>query len=382
MPLQLFQDLPDLIDSWRHAISSLDHRSQEIFLELFLHGRTRSQIAAERGTSRQNIADIVDRAIARVRRSASSGDNPPIAAAIKNATYIIDAAGMELAFKLKRNPHHYSTIVAQQLTNISAISPGQEAWAMAVILITPAPNMPHPSLEGLANDARQVAGQHLRGISQRHLRRHLTTWDQRTAAWPNFDLRLHIAATTGNWPHPKTGRYHPIRGWTLPIHNDPLLTKHYTARAFDKAGQPLTIPQIVTSANRMARRDGQHFTYSERQVRSIINLDKNYKWVGKATWALRSWDVGHSQGAIHNTRRVKIADEILYVLQNAAHPVPYRQVKDHILSRFQVSENAFREAIRAGAGNYRFNVNPDRTITLIPPKAGEHDQTALNTPAI
>ena len=127
----------------------------------------------------------------------------------------------------------------------------------------------------------------------------------------------------------------------------------------------------MKSANRMASRDGQPFTYSERQVRSIIDLNKNYKWIGKATWALRSWDVGHSQGATRNTRRVKIADEILYVLQNAAQPLPYRQVKDHILSRFQVTENAFREAIRAGAGDCRFNVNPDRTINLIQPKDGE-----------
>ena len=186
MPLQLFHDVPDLTDSWRHAISSLDHSSQEIFLELFLHGQTRSQIAAERGTSRQNIANIVDRAIARVRRAASSGHNPPIADAIKNATHIIDAAGLELAFRLKRNPHHYSPIIAQQLANISAISPGQEAWAMAVILITPTPNMPRPSLEGMANDARQVAGQHLRGISQRHLRHHLTTWDQAHGSMAQF----------------------------------------------------------------------------------------------------------------------------------------------------------------------------------------------------
>ena len=364
---QLFQDLPDFIDSWHQAMSTLDHGNREIFQALFFHGQTRNQIAAERRTSRQHIAQIVDRTITRLRRSARSGDKPPLAAALENATSIIDAAGLELAFKLKSSPQHYSHSVTQQLVNICAISPEQETWAIAVFSITPPPEKPRPSLEGLAIDARQIAGNHLRGISPRHLRLHLTNWHRQIAAWPDFDLRLHLAAITGNSPDQKSGKYHPIKGWTQPIHNDPLLTNHYTARALDKAGRPLNIPEIVKSANLIARRDGQSFTFSERQLRHILNRHKKFKWVGNATWALKSWDIGHSQGAAHNTRRVKIADEILYILQTAAHPITSKEVKDHILSRFQVTETAFYEAIRSGAGNHRFIINPDRTITVITP---------------
>lgn len=365
MQHQIFNDLPEFIDSWQHALSKLDEKSQSILAAAILNGQSKRKLATDYGVTHQRIAQIIDKAIMRMRPSLGASDDSPLADAINNATRIIDAAGLELAYKLKSRPLPNSHTVAQQLVNISAISPEQETWAIALISITPPPGQTRPSLKGLARDARQVAGHHLRGISLRHLYRHLPTWRDPMAEWPNFDLKLHLSATTGVQPDPKTGRYHPIRGWTKPIHNDRLLTSHYTARALDKAARPPTIPEIAQYANRLAQRDETAFTYSDQQIRSIIHVHKRFKWMGPGTWGLSWWDLGHSPGATDNTSRVKIADEILHVLENAAEPVTYEQVRDHVLSRFHVTEHAVKAAFQRGRhGPARFVVHPDRTVSL------------------
>ena len=337
-----------------------------MLVSVLIHGQSRHQIATEHGVTRQNIAQIVDKAIDQIRPLPGPTGHSPLAAAIAAATHTIDAAGLELAYKVKSRPRLHADTVVQQLINISAISPQERTWAIALIAITPPPAKPRPSLKGLSDDARQVAAQHLRGVSPRHLRSHLQDWQPTMAAWPNFDLKLHLAAITGIHPDRRSGRYHPVKDWTTPVHNDSLLIKHYVARALDKAGRPLNFQEITELANHLAQTDGTAHTYSESQIKNLIHCHKHFKWVGPSTWALASWDVGHSQGATEGSRRVKISDEILHVLQTSTEPVTYDQIKDHILSRFQVVEGAVRATFELQHGKRRFIINPDGTIGLNP----------------
>ncbi len=370
---QLFSNLQAFIDAWHQALSTFDAKTQDILVSVILQQKSRRQIAPEYGFTHQHIAQIIDKGILRLRSPAGSTDHSPIGDAIANATRIIDAAGLELAYKLKSFPTpQNSRTVAQQLVNISAISPEQADWATAAILITPKPAEPRPSLKGLTADARQVAGQHVRGISPRHLRQHLSDWRQTMAAWPKFSLPLHITAVTGISPHPKSSRYHPIKGWTTPIAGDPLLTKHYITRALDKAGQPLTIPEIVQSANRLARLDGIDRTYTTIQIAGTIHLYKGYKWAGPGTYGLKSWDVGHSSDIQPISGRTQITPEIVHLLLKSTEPVAYDDIQQHILRRFNVTPGAIDQALTGQHGRQRFTIHPDRTVSLKPQDTDSH----------
>ena len=369
MQHQLFPNFQDFIHSWHQALSAFDEKTRDILVSVILQGQPRHQVAREHGISRQRVTQVIDKAIGHLRTPASSNEHSPIGDALANATRIIDAAGLELACKLKSLPRPNAQTVAQQLINIAAISPEQVDWAIAAICITPAPGETRPSLKGLAAEARQIAGHHYRGISPRHLHRHLSEWRQPMAAWPNFSLPLHLTAITGNSPHPKSGRYHPIKGWTIPIDNDPLLTNHYIARALDKAGRPLTIPEIVQSANRIAQLDGTNRTYTTTQITGVIHIHKQYKWTGPSTYGLKSWDVGHSTDIQPTPERTQITQEIAHLLLTSPEPVTYDDVEQHILRRFNITPRSVYRAMTGKRGRQRFIIHPDRTVNLKPQDA-------------
>ena len=366
MSHQLFTDHPAFVSAWHQTLSRLDETDKDLITSLIFDREARSQVARRYGVTSERIRQLAVSAIARFLQSVHENPGSPIALALQNANRVVNAAGIELAYAPKGITAKRSREIQSQLLNIGSIAPDQGQWAIAAVSLIDPPDHPKPSLSGMAKEARMIAAQHHQGISPRHLRQHLDAWEHATKQWPGFDLVLHIQAMTANSPDPESGNFHPVTGWNIRVPTDPIFTSHYTTLAIFEADQPLTIPEIAQAANRLALRDGTSFTYSEQQIRSVIHVHKKFKWVGSGTWGLASWDVGHSEGAINTTNRVKIADEILHVLESATEPVTFEQIKDHILSRFQVTEHAVHAAFERRHGRQRFIINPDRTVSLNP----------------
>ena len=364
MQYNLFHNLQAFTDAWHSALSDLDDRAQEIFTSIVLHRETRTQIAHRHNISQQRVCQVFNKAITRFLQSTSAVPQSPFTTTVKHAQRIVDTAGIELALTLRKSADKHSHKIGEQLINIDAILPQQAQWALAAITLVDPSGKSRPSLQGMAQQVRQIARQHHQGITTLHLHQHLEPWHQTMAEWPDFDLALHIRAITGISPDPKTGTFHPIRGWPIPINYDPNLTSHYTTRALIQANRCLTIPEIVQAANDLAQRDGTERTYSAQQINSIIQVHKKFRWAGPGTYGLTSWDVGHSNNAATTTNRVKIADEIIHLLKTASKPMAYRDIKEHILKRFNVSDRGIDAAICRNLGKQRFVVHPDRTVTL------------------
>ena len=361
----LFPDFQAFTDAWHHALSHLNERDQDILASVTLRRESKVHIAQRHSISHQRVVQLFNNATARFLRTVSAAPDPLVNNTLQTATRIVDAAGIELALTLRSTTDKHSHQVADQLVNIDAIAPHQAPWAIAALTLAHPKRITRPSLSGLIQQTRQIAGQHHLGITPHHLFEHLTAWHETITAWPGFDLALHIQATTGITPDAKTGAIHPVRGWTTPIHADPNLTSYYTTLALTEANRCLTIPEIVQAANDLAQRDDADCTYSDQQVRSIIHVHKQFRWAGPGTYGLTSWDVGHSSSASTSAKkRVKIGDEIVHLINSSSEPVVYHDIKVHILNRFNVSESAVQAAIYGTFGKEHLVVHPDRSITL------------------
>ena len=369
MDYRIFPDLDQFVTAWYDAQANLTQMQKDI-VHASLHDRqTLAEIAQRYGITREYVRQIAEKGAKRLLREARKDRRNPVRIAVAKAAKIADRAGLEIALRPRSLSTKSSETVIQQLTNIGAISHDQTSWALVILDTMPKPKRPRLSLRRLVHDARQVAGYHHRGITPRHLRDHLTQWHDTIAQWPGFNIALHIKAMTGTATDPKTGAFHPIKGWTIPIKNDPLFTKHYITRALDKAGQPLTIPEIVQSANHLARLDGIDRTYTTVQVAGTIHVHKGYKWAGPSTYGLKSWDVGHSSDIQPTSERTQITQEIVHLLLKSTEPVAYDDIRQHILGRFNVTPGAVYFALAGKRGGQRFTIHPDRTVSLNPQDA-------------
>ena len=233
--------------------------------------QTLKQIGLRHGLTVERIRQLSNSALKHVLALAHDDANGPIAAALANAASIIYSSGIEAALQPRRVTVQTAPTVIRQLTNIGAISQDEAPWALMVVDAIPRNPQHLPTLRRLADDARQIAGKHLTGVTPEHLYQHLTSWHDTMAAWPNFDLSLHIQATTGNVPDPSTNVYHPIIGWNIPLISDPKFTTHYAIRALREAQRSLTIDELAPLVNQIAQRDGIEHRYSKAQITLAIH---------------------------------------------------------------------------------------------------------------
>ena len=278
----------------------------------------------------------------------------------------VDVAGLERAFSLAASPDSARRDLTEQLLNLHAITPEQAQWATAVIRILPKPKPKRPELRNLLRDARQIAGRHHHGASPNHLIGHLVDWRPSLTHWPGFDLAAHIQALIGLTPEPKTGLYHPVKGWNSPIHSDPTLAVHFAAVALIEAGRPLKTREAVQRANEVARRECAGRSYSTYQITAALQNRPEFKWAGRSTYGLSSWDIGYSADGPTPTGRAQIADEIIHLLRSSHAPVPFNTIRDHILARYNVTPNAVDNALKTTKISSAFIIHPDRTVSLNP----------------
>ena len=209
-------------------------------------------------------------------------------------------------------------------------------------------------------------GEHHLGATPEHVVHHLDSWGEIFAPWPSFEFALHVQAITGIRPDPQTGRYHPLDGWPVTKLTHAYQLRHHIALALAEAGEPLSTSEITARATQIARNAGVDGNYTPRREAYVLQTDGQYRWAGPSTYGLSSWDIGHSTGADTDTNRVKVADEIVHVLQTARDPITFHQIKDHILARFNVTQHAIHAALRRPYGGQRFIIHPDQTVTMGP----------------
>lgn len=371
MDYRIFPDLDQFVTAWYGAQTNLTQIQKDI-LHASLHDRqTLAEIAQRYGITREYVRQIAEKAAERLLREARKARRDPVHTAIAKAAKIADMAGLEIALRPRSLSAKQSEAVIQQFTTIGAISPDQTPWTLVILDTMTKPKQPRPSLRRLVHDARQVAGYHHRGITPRHLRDHLTQWHDTIAQWPRFDIALHIKAMTGTATDPNTGTFHPVIGWTTFLKADPQFVTHYMVRALDDAQRCLNIDEITTMANQIAHSDGIDHRYSKAQITAKIQrrpgIKTPFKWVGRRTFGLSSWDVGHSNPNNQRGIRLSISDEIFNILETSSQPMPIDEIRDHIRKRFEVTDGALDYALSREVEKGTMVVNPNRTVSLTKP---------------
>ena len=366
MRLIIFRDFPAFVQDWYQAESRLTPLHQDVLHSVAINGETLTSIGARRGFTREMARTHARKAIAKFTEHASSRRSSPLLKAIRNGQRAVDVAGLERAFSLAASPDRARRDLTDQLLNLHAITPEQAQWAAAVIRLLPEAKPKRPQLHNLLRDTRQIAGRHHHGASPNHLIGHLDDWRPTLAHWPGFDLTAHIQALIGLTPDPKTGLYHPVRGWNSRIHSDPTLAVHFAAAALIEAGKPLKARDAVVRANEIARRECAGRTYSTYQITAALQTRPEFKWAGPSTYGLDSWDIGYSAEGPTPDGRAKIADEIIHLLRCSRAPVPISTIRDHILARYHVTPTAIDNALKTNKSSSSFIIHPDRTVSLNP----------------
>ena len=368
MKLIIFRDFQSFVQDWHQAENQLTPLHQDILHSVAVNGETLTSIGARKGFTREMARSHAHKAIAKFTNHASSNRTSPLSRAIHNAQRVVDVAGLEKAFLLAASPAKAREELINELLNLHAITPEQGQWAAAVIRLLP--KQRRPKLGNLLRDARQIAGRHHHGASPNHLTSHLDDWRSTLAHWPGFDLAAHIQALIGLTPDPKTGLYHPVKGWNSPIHSDPTLAVHFTAAALIEAGRPLKTREAVQRANEIARRECAGRIYSTYQITAALQNRPEFKWAGPSTYGLASWDIGYSADGPTPTGRAQISDEIIHLLRSSPAPVPFNTIREHILARYNVTPTAIDRALKTAKISSSFIIHPDRTVSLNPQHPG------------
>ena len=367
MNAMIITDINELVADWNNAQFAVTGRDQEIFAAIVLNGETRAQITKRYGISNERVRQIADRAAGKFRQTLLSQKQSPVVDAINRMAHLVDAAGIQSAFSLAQVQFHQSETVATQLVNTNAVLPQHTDWALAIAHLIRRPSPPRPSLRYLASQARNLIGQHHLGATPEHVFHHLQPWHTTFAAWPNFDLALHIQAVTGVTPDPKHGRYHPVEDWPITRRTHVYQSRHHVALALYEANKPLTISEITARANTIAKHEGKNATYRPRTVAAIVGSDDQYRWVGQSTYGLAEWDIGHSGQSRLPTKRTSVATEIVHLLRQSPTPVPVREIKQHIAQRFQITQNAVNVALARGNG-HEFIIDDNQMVRLGEPE--------------
>ncbi len=366
MDNRIFADLDQFVTAWYDAQTNLTQVQRDI-VHASLHDRqSLVEIAQYHGITRERARQVANQGLTRLLDQARRDPRNPVCAAILKADEIANMAGLELALqRIRLKPNQQSTVI-KQLANIGAISQDEAPWALVVVDALPRDPQHRPPLHRLADDARQIAGKHMAGVTPEHLLHHLTSWHDTIAAWPNFNLSLHIQAITANIPDPSTNVYHPIIGWNIPLSSDPKFTTHYAIRALHEAQRSLTIDELAPLVNQIAQRDGIEHQYSKAQITLAIHRKPEFKWAGRSTYGLQHWNIGHSDPGNQRGLRLTLSDEVFHLLEQSPHPLPITELQEHIRKRFEVTHGALMTALYKEADRGTMVINPDRTVSLTP----------------
>ena len=367
MNTMIITDVTALVDDWNKAQSALSDRDQETLGSIALQRKTRAQIAKKCGVSNERARQIADRALSRFQEALLSQDQSPVLDAIHRMAHLVDTAGIKSAFSLGQDQFDQSKKVATQLVNTNAVPPQHTDWALAIIRLIPRPSPPRPSLKHLPSQVRTVVGQHHLGATPEHVVHHLDSWHTTFAAWPNFDIALHIQAVTGITPDPETGRYHPVNHWPITAMTPAYQLRHHIALSLQEADSCLTVPEITARANSIAQREGHTAHYRPRRIAAVLGSSDQYRWVGHSTYGLAQWDVGHSGEPRLQTRRTSISAEIVHLLQQSPNPLPAAVIKEHVAKRFQVVDQTINVALNRHNGR-DFIIDENRMVHLSPPE--------------
>ena len=363
MNTMIILDITALVADWNSAQSALTGRDQDIFAAIALRRETRAQIAKRYSISNERARQIADRAVTKFRQTLLSQKHSPVLDAISRMAHFVDAAGIQAAFSLGRDKIDLSQKVATQLSNANAVPHQHTDWALAIIRLIPPPSPPRPNLRHLSSQARTVVGQHHLGATPEHIVHHLDSWHESFAAWPNFNIALHIQAVTGIAPDADTGRYHPLNGWPITNMTPAYQLRHHVALALQEANRCLTISEITAHANSIAKREGRTANYKSRSIAAMLGTNDQYRWVGHSTYGLTQWDIGHSGETRLPGRRTNISAEIVHLLKQSPNPLPVPVIKDHISQRFDVVEQAINMALNRHNGR-DFIIDENRMVHL------------------
>ena len=365
METKIITDIDAFMEDWNKAQSTLTEREQDIITSVALQHETRTKLAKRYSISNERARQIADSAVTKFLRELRSPDQSTVLEAIDRLQYTVDAAGILGAFSLGRDKFDQSDKVTAQLVNIGVVSPEDSEWALAVVHLLPRPHPSRPSLKGLVPQVRSTVGRHHLGATPEHVLSHQESWKPAIAAWPNFDIALHVKAVTGITPDPDTGRYHPVNGWPVTSMTPAYRLRHHVSVALAEADRCLTISEITERANSIAEREGFTHNYNPRRIAAILGSNDQYRWVANATYGLATWDIGHSGETRLNARRTNLAAEIVYLLGQSPEPLPVSVIKDHVAKRFRIADGTIDTVLNRHNGQ-EFIIDENRNVRLAP----------------
>jgi len=167
--------------------------------------------------------------------------------------------------------------------------------------------------------------------------------------WPKLDIRMRVHGMLGrtiggsetDWPNIEelsetgimtsqdiklSGIIRTLRGIGYPVHCDPLT---------DLVNESLP----------------SGYEFSNRNLHAWLGRfdPTEFNWIGNKTFALKEWDLGHSEatGTDRPTRgrRRGVGDEMVTLLVESGRPLSLPEIRDYILARFQVTDNAILASI-------------------------------------
>lgn len=236
MDSPVFENLSAFIEAWLAALDRLASRDGQIVFDYAIRQSTMAELAAVHALSRERVRQIVDHHFHAIAAADESRDGP-IGQAVNSLQRWAERAGLELAYRFRRCRSAQAEQFAQQLTNLSALTPAQRPWLNVAWALIPAPQSARPSLKTVYPEAERTVWEAATPLSPQEVRGAMTALDPVLAQWPQLDLELHLLAVAGVAPDPETGKYHIGHDWKTGYRRDRLLIRYYMARALQKAGR-------------------------------------------------------------------------------------------------------------------------------------------------
>ena len=185
--------------------------------------------------------------------------------------------------------------------------------------------------------------------------------------WPKLDIKKKVHAILGRtigWSETDWPNIEELSDTGIMTSQEIKLSG--IIRTLRGIGDSLHCDQLISLVNESLP---SGYEFSTRNLHTWLSrFTDEFNWVGRGTFALKEWGLGHSERASGNpeyrpARRRGVGEEIVTLLLENGGPLPLPEIADHVLSRFRVTEAAIVASITQDLAN-RFVELPGKLIGL------------------
>ena len=346
---KILRNPEEFLREWRAGAWSMPPRDARILADVALRGKTLAQVGKQYNLSRERVRQITDRSVRVLRNAARRNPESELGRAAQAIEELKESAAIE-TWKVRRMAQRGKDEVARMLVRLDVIAEDQRRLAPVLCFLAERPRKRRVSLEGMAQDVRNILLVNPSGVSPEDMRRRLKGWHEPMRTWPRLDLGTFVAARLDI----VTTQDGKMR---LADTGDSAMLRRTIAQRFElalrQAGRCLHRQELTEWVRRAEAEEGDHAPQSvpinARTALWVLNQDRRFQWVGRGTYGLTEWGMGLSVPHQALGKRPAVSMEIEYVLRGRD-SIPVSELVEHINRRLRVKAATIRVRARRMPG--------------------------------